>query len=584
MFVQSVMHRLILDTVAARKPTPLKRRQILLTHKKWMENLVISPFEALLELTKANSPVVVEVLKSWLENYPLKAEKDLLIHGFTFGFRIPYAGVRGSRFSKNHSSAKLRPDLVLERFNEEIQLGQVAGPFDLPPLKNLVVSPIGLVPKSTPGEYRLIFDLSFPQGNSVNSGIPRDEASVSYTKFDEITKLVRHEGVGSYLVKIDIKSAFRLLPIHPEDFELLGMHYQGKYYIDKCLPFGLSVSCALFEKFSTFLEWCLKHYTGSDQIIHYLDDFAACDRRLQGAKSILDNSLDLFSSLGVPIADNKIEGPSTSIKFLGLEVDTVAMMVKLPLDKLHDLRLSIDNLLKKQGEKITLRELQSMIGKLNFACRAVRPGRAFCRRLIDATCDIKKPYHRVRLSKDMAADLHVWKFFLDNFNGASMMIDICDELCLDLFTDASGSIGYGAYFDGHWVAAPWPKALQKCAPDITFKELFPIVLAIYLWGHHFANKKVIFHCDNQAVVCMINKQTTRSPSSMHLVRCLVSVCLVKNIVFKAVHIPGLENNIADALSRLQFSRFRKLVPLADLTPTPIHAPLFRQLMGKYADC
>ena len=100
---------------------------------------------------------------------------------------------------------------------------------------------------------------------------------------------------------------------------------------------------------------------------------------------MLETSLETFESLGVPVAPEKIEGPSTRIKFLGLEVDTVAMEVRLPDDKLNDLKTCVQNTINRKGKKITLRELQSLIGKLNFACRAIAPGRAFLRRLIDAT-------------------------------------------------------------------------------------------------------------------------------------------------------------------------------------------------------
>ena len=542
------------------------------------------PFLGSSELELANSPIRVEILAQWLKDYPIIADADLLLKGFTFGFRIPYHGSRCGRISKNHHSASTMPDLILRKLEEEIRLGRVAGPFPEPPLQNLTVSPIGLVPKSVPGEFRLIFDLSFPEGNSVNSGIHPDDATVSYTRFDEITRLVRQEGPGSFLIKVDIKSAFRLLPIHPEDFDLLGMCYQGQFFIDKCLPFGLSVSCALFEKFSTFLEWCLNKVTGSEKFIHYLDDFSACSRTEQGAQVMLDSTLALFAELGVPVAEEKVEGPATCIKFLGLVVDTVKMMVQIPDDKLHDLKNVITHLLQKQGKKITLRELKSLIGKLNFACRAVVPGRAFCRRLIDATCGVRKPYHRIRVTEAMVADLLVWQIFLDKFNGASMIIDLQNEHHLDLFTDAAGGTGFGAYFDGHWVAGAWPEPLQVGPLDITFMELFPIVLSLYLWGHLFSNKKVFFHCDNEAVVTIVNKQSTRSPQSMHLVRHLVSICLSRNIVFKAVHVPGLQNCIADALSRFQFNKFRSLAPQADQDPTLIQPLLWQELMGKFVDC
>ena len=526
------------------------------------------------------------MLTQELTDYPCKNDKKVLLDGFRYGFRIPYHGSREQRLSKNHGTALKQPDIVWKKLSEEIKLGRVAGPFQDIPIDNLIVSPIGLVPKSSPGEYRLIFDLSYPQGASINAGILREDSSVSYTKFDEVVHMVRQEGKGSFLFKVDIKSAFRLLPIHIQDFALLGMKFQDQFFVDKCLPFGLSLSCALFEKFSCFLEWHIKKISGSKLIIHYLDDFCGCKKNQEKADSILEKTLLAFSKLGVPVAPEKVEGPVTCLKFLGLEVDTVAMQVRIPKDKLEDLRENITFVLNKAGRKITLRELQSLIGKLNFACKAILPGRAFCRRLIDATIGVKKPFHRIKVSTSMVKDLLTWQSFLDNHNGASMMIDESNKV-LDLFTDASGSLGFGAYFEGHWTNAPWPsrileeKALKK---DITYKELFPIVLSVLLWGHRFSNGKVTFHCDNEAVVSIINKQSTSHRRSMGLVRMLVYFCLTHNIVFKARHIPGKNNDIADALSRLQHSKFKALAPRgADKVRTEIPVAIWTGLLSKLDD-
>ena len=106
------------------------------------------------------------------------------------------------------------------------------------------------------------------------------------------------------------------------------------------------------------------------------------------------------------MAPEKVEGPTTCLKFLGLMVDTVAMEVRMPEKKCTDLLAEIRVILKGK-KKVTLRELQSLIGKLNFACRAVVPGRPFCRRIIDATCGVSKPHHRIRVTKAMQADLQI---------------------------------------------------------------------------------------------------------------------------------------------------------------------------------
>ena len=155
-----------------------------------------------------------------------------------------------------------------------------------------------------------------------------------------------------------------------------------------------------------------------------------------------------------------------------------------------------------------------------------------------------------------------------------------DNGSLELFKDAAGSIGFGAYFQGHWSQGTWPTHWQQASPDIMFKELFPIVLAVHLWADQLQNKRLVLNCDNQAVVNIINKQSTRSPLSMQLLRLLVLACLQNNLVCKARHLPGVQNNIADALSRGQMQRFRILAPSADTHPTVIPDPLQRLLKLK----
>jgi hypothetical protein len=88
--------------------------------------------------------------------------------------------------------------------------------------------------------------------------------------------MISNLGKGALCGKIDIKSAFRLLIVSPSDFDLVGIYFDGKFYIDKCLPMGCSLSCSLFEKFSSFLQWAVVRETGLNTIDHYLDYFFLC--------------------------------------------------------------------------------------------------------------------------------------------------------------------------------------------------------------------------------------------------------------------------------------------------------------------
>ncbi|KAJ1214052.1 hypothetical protein NDU88_001680 [Pleurodeles waltl] len=223
--------------------------------------------------TIAPSPITFSTLAHIFKGYPRPVERELLFRGFSEGFRIPYSGPAVTRGANNLRSAREAPGVVQEKLEKELQLGKVAGPFSQPPLPNFIVSPLGIVPKKEQGKYRMIYHLSYPKGSSVNDYLEAGTCSLGYASFDEAINLVRAAGKGALMAKADIESAFRLLPVDPSSFHLLGMQWAGQYFYDKCMPMGCAVSCSLFETIACFLEWALKENNPLGSSLHYLDDF-----------------------------------------------------------------------------------------------------------------------------------------------------------------------------------------------------------------------------------------------------------------------------------------------------------------------
>ena len=105
-------------------------------------------------------------------------------------------------------SALDNPDAVDSKLDKELEAGRLAGPFSRPPLENFCVSPLGLVPKKQPGEFRIIHHLSFPKGTSINDGIPDIETSVRYANVDDAIRLIKRAGPGCFLAKTDNQKCF----------------------------------------------------------------------------------------------------------------------------------------------------------------------------------------------------------------------------------------------------------------------------------------------------------------------------------------------------------------------------------------
>lgn len=189
--------------------------------------------------------------------------------GFRIGFRYQQAQL------KQCSSSMVIKDrsVVSEYLHTELRLNCL---IKLPSKEagelGIHCSPIGIIPKKgKPGKWRLIVDLSAPEGASINDGVDKETSSLSYTSVDAITSRVLALSQGAMLAKMDFKQAYRIIPVHPEDRCLLGMRWDNQVFVDKPLPFGLLSAPLIFSAVADALQFMMIR-NGAIFVDHYVDD------------------------------------------------------------------------------------------------------------------------------------------------------------------------------------------------------------------------------------------------------------------------------------------------------------------------
>ena len=145
------------------------------------------------QLPSLPTPVRIDRFLSFLDGYTPSTVRYLR-DGFTAGFHLHYTGQLISVHSQNLSSALEKPEAVDFKLDKELSAQRLAGLFSDPPFETFHVSPLGVVPKKTPGEYRLIQHLSFPKGASVNDGISSEDSSVQYATIQDAITFAKSVG------------------------------------------------------------------------------------------------------------------------------------------------------------------------------------------------------------------------------------------------------------------------------------------------------------------------------------------------------------------------------------------------------
>ena len=271
----------------------------------------------------------------------------------------------------------------------------------------------------------------------------------------------------------------------------------------------------------------------------------------------MTTALQTLHYLGIPVAEQKTEGPTTSLTFLGILIDSHKFELRLRLDKLAHLSQLIRTWVDKKS--CTRKELESLLGHLSHAATVIPQGRTFLRSLFSLLPHTHAPHHKVRLNFGARADVKWWATFLNDWNGKSFFP--VPSASIEVTSDAPGGFGCGGFSIPHgWFQIQWPESWRNT--HITAKELVPVVIAAALWGHKWARQRVRFISDNMAVVDLLRSRTTKDTIVMHLLRCLTFYAAFYQFTFESRHVTGAQNTAADAISRHNISLFLSLVPLA----------------------
>ena len=271
--------------------------------------------------------------------------------GFHIGFSDKNTVLHPSRF--NMLSTTDHPQVIREYIAKELGAHHLLevnqGSHNV---KNIQISPLGVIPKKgRPNCWRLIMDLSAPQGHSVNDGIDKELYSLHYTSLDEAAIKVCQLGKGTLLAKMDIRQAYRNIPVAPEDKPLLGMKWEGHTYIDQVLPFGLRSAPMIFSAIVDALLWVMKK-KGVSWAIHYIDGFLTIEA--PGKEECMQNTLlmqSICEDAGLPMEPSKSVGLTTEIVFLGILIDSIRGELRLPPEKLTQLQDTISQWRGKRPAK-----------------------------------------------------------------------------------------------------------------------------------------------------------------------------------------------------------------------------------------
>ena len=477
---------------------------------------------------------------------------NIVVTFLRYGFPLDYQSLvlPPQDSLRNHAGATKHAQFINNYLASECSNSRIAGPFDKLPLPNFVVSPLNSVPKTDSTERRVLADLSWPIGNSINSGIESssylgETFQLHYPTLDDISDLVILKGRGCLIYKRDLKQAYRQLPTDPADYNLSGYFWEGQYYFDTVLAMGRRNAAMACQRVTQAVGYI--HAARGYSVVPYLDDFMG----VEGISSALAgfNALsDLLLDLGLIGNLKKACYPSSKQVCLGILINTNEFTLSIDSERLTEILDLIEFWLTLDWA--TKKQLQSLVGKLVFVSKCVRQSRIFLNRILLLLRQLNENFHRIKLDVAFKKDLLWWKRFVRQYNGVSLIPHVSISAPDAVFAVDACLTGCGGVFGNQYFHAQFPKHIIAISDNnINFLELLTLTIAVKLWGKSLEGLSIQVFCDNSSAVTVLNSGKTRSVLLNDCLRELFFYLAKFQVSVFGVNISGVDNRLPDLLSR-----------------------------------
>ena len=495
----------------------------------------------------------LELFSSLLTDYYDREVTEWLRYGWPTG-RLPTLQDPQLSF-KNHKGAADHPEALSSYILKEKKHGAVMVPYmNMPFEEKIGISPLSTREKKNSQERRIILDLSFPVGNSVNDGILKDNylgfrSELTFPKVDEFACRIYNLGQGCKMFKIDLSRYFRQIPLDPGDYSIIGYVIDEQIYFDKVLPMGMRSAPYIAQRITNAIAYI--HRRLEYFLLNYVDDFVGAESEDRAWEAYRFLTL-LLQNLGVEASEEKRVEPTTRLEFLGITFDSNTMTMEVSTDKLTEARMELKTWLYKTSAR--RKEVESLVGKLQFHAKCIKSGRVFTGRLIQwlRSMDRKQTYS---IPREARRDIAWWARFMEEYNGISLMWMFKEPTTDQVLATDACKRGYGGIMNNEYIRGRFPSPWQN--KNIATLELWAVIVAIKTWADQLRGKYFWIHVDNEAVASILNSGRGRDPELQEGLREVAYIAAKNQFVIKARHIPGVDNRIPDWLSRWDEIEARK---------------------------
>ena len=523
------------------------------------------------DLFKIVTPINVDRFERYLINHPNRAYVDSVCRGLREGF-WPWATHDDPNLWRTYDNSPRpikqteRMNFVLEQRDEEIRLGRWSRSFGSELLPGMYSSPIGVVPKPHSAKFRLINDHS-QDPYSPNSMITDTNPVFPLDTIDDLVGVLltarrKHEHRQLVLWKSDVKSAYRLMPMHPLWQIRQIVTVEGERFVDRCNTFGSRAGGWVWASFISLVLWIAIKVKNIDDILGYVDDdyswdFAGHTRYYSPYGKYLPDKqaryLELWDELGIPHDEAKQES-GAPLTIIGFDVDPNGVSVKLPSSRRDEYFAEIDEF--AQGDKRTLLQFQKLAGLTESALVANPFGRPGLSGVHAAMSERQSPDGLIPVSPRVRRELRWLKNHIQT-NDGGLSLKFLDDWGkhgdLASYVDACPS-GLGLWIPSlrqGFYAAMNERAIQDL-------EAFAIVAALEHAARHFRPTNLAIFSDSLTIVEMFDSLNTQDENRNILVTAFADIVQQHGIWCRVFHIPREENTTADALSRFNNHKFRRM--------------------------